>query len=80
MKKNETDKKCREIMEAIVEIANREGLVAFEEDFGGNTLTILVGQKEKSRHTHVGNPDSSFVELVDSLHKTLIGKNGLTWC
>ncbi len=78
-KKNEIDKKCQEIMEVIVELANKEGFIGFEEDFGGNTLTILLGQKDSHRHTHIGSTDSSFAELVDDLHRTLIGKSGLSW-
>lgn len=80
MKKSETDKKCREIIEEMVRVANSKGLIAFEEDFGENTLTILVGTGDQLQHTHIGFPECSFEQLVDSLHNLLIKKAGLNWC
>lgn len=78
-KKSETDKKCREILEKMISLANEKGQIAFEEDFGGNTLTILLGQGNELIHTHVGVPDCSFEVLIDQLHGTLVEGCGLSW-
>lgn len=67
--------KCEAILRRVVEIVNKDGVVAFEDDFGGNTLTVIAGQG----HTHVGVPDGSFELLVENLYNTLHGGPGLSW-
>ncbi len=67
--------KEREIIKAIVEIANDKGSICFAEDWGENTLTIVVG----NAHTHCGCPDSDLNTLIDSLHGTLVEGRGLSW-
>lgn len=49
--KRDTEKKCEAVLRLIVEIANKKGYIGFEEDFGENTLTIVVNEMG---HTHVG--------------------------
>ncbi|QDV78055.1 hypothetical protein K2D_16610 [Planctomycetes bacterium K2D] len=76
----ETNRKCREIIEAIVSRCNESdapGLkLAFDSDWGGNTLTL---HDFKLGHTHVGVPDGSFADLVDILHGTLCRGRGLSY-
>lgn len=74
--KRDTEKKCEAVLRLIVEIANKKGYIGFEEDFGGNTLTIVV---KEMGHTHVGYPDASFEDLVDGLYNSLSGGPGLSW-
>lgn len=75
MAKDETAKKCEAIVRMIVELANEKGIVSFEEDMGGNSLTILVGQA----HTHVGMREAPFEQLVENLYNSLHGGPGLSW-
>ena len=70
-----TKHKCQAIIERIIELTNLGQPVLFHDDFGGHTLTVLVGKS----HTHCGVPDGSFNQLVDSLHATLTGGPGLSW-
>lgn len=75
--KRDTEKKCEALLRLIVELANTKGHVTLEEDFGGNTLTIIVNEMG---HTHVGSPGGSFEDLVDGLYNSLSGGPGLSWC
>jgi len=70
-----TADKCEAVIRRIVELANAGKPVTFEEDWGGNSLTINVG----SGHTHVGYDDAPFDLLVDNLYNTLHGGPGLSW-
>jgi hypothetical protein len=65
----------REIIEKIVQLVNEGHIIRFEEDWGGNTLTLYIDNK----HTHCGVPDGSFETLVESLHDTLVKGRGLTF-
>jgi hypothetical protein len=67
--------KEREILEKILEIANTGKDVGLHQDMGDNTLTVVIGIS----HTHVGCPDGTFDNLIDSLHDCLIGERGLSW-
>lgn len=70
-----TADKCEAIVRKIVELCNEGKPVGFEEDFGGNTLTIFV----EKMHTHVGVPDGDFDLLVDNLYNSMHGGPGLSW-
>lgn len=85
----DTSKKCEEILRAIshectAQFEKREEsesvfppVFVFEPDaWGENTLTVW----KNGSHTHVGVPDGSFEQLVDSLHNLLVNGNGLSWC
>lgn len=80
-----TQEKSEAILKKIVELANAGKTVSFDEDWGGNSLTIHVGDG----HTHVGgvgslddagnHVDSEFDQLVDELYNSLHGGPGLSW-
>lgn len=76
-----TSEKAEAIIKKITEICNKGENVEFEEDFGGNTLTIYIKSPDGSncRHTHMGVPNGSFDILVDNLYNTLHGGPGLSW-
>lgn len=51
-------------------------VIGFDPDvWGANTWTVWAGDN----HTHVGYPDGSFEQLVDSLYDLLCEKKGLSW-
>ena len=70
-----TPEKCEVIIRRIVELANEERPVKFEQDFGGNTLTIYIGDM----HTHCGVPNGAFDLLVDNLYNAVTGGPGLSF-
>jgi len=70
-----TPEKCQAILHKIVELINLGQRVTFEDDFGGNTLTVVVG----AGHTHCGVPDGDFSLLVDNLYDSLHDGPGLSW-
>lgn len=70
-----TPDKCEALIRRMVDLANEKGHVTFEQDFGGNSLTIIVGKD----HTHVGYADAPFDLLVDNLYNSLYGGPGLSW-
>ena len=71
MEDNETDKKCREIIEAIVAKCDdlsgkdKEPKVGFWPDWGGNSMTVSIAGKG---HSHVGEVEADFDALVDNLY------------
>jgi len=75
-----TEEKCESILRLIVEVANKKGYIGFEEDFGGNTLTMVTNQNGHiGSATHIGHPGASFEDLVDGIYNSLVGEPGLTW-
>jgi hypothetical protein len=70
-----TPEKCEAILRKMLEEANDGKPVTLKEDFGGNTLTVCVGQE----HTHVGVPDGDWPLLVDQLYDSLHGGPGMAW-
>jgi hypothetical protein len=76
MKDSERRKKCEAIVRRIAEICNDDGSIMFEDDMGGNSLTIVI---PKRGHTHVGYTDAPFDLLVDNLFNSLHGGPGLSW-
>ena len=60
---------------AILELVNQGHKVAFEEDWGGNSLTLFID----GAHTHCGIPENDFDSLVKSLHGTLVRGSGLSF-
>lgn len=50
----------REILQKILELVNQGHRVSFEEDWGGNSITVFID----NRHSHCGLNDGSFDELV----------------
>lgn len=71
----ETPDKCVAILQRIIELANSGKSVSFEEDWGGNSLTVNVD----GGHNHVGLPDCPFDLFVDNLYNSLHGGPGLSW-
>lgn len=67
--------KPRAIIAKIVELANSGKRVTFEEDFGGNTLTVFID----GQHTHCGCPGAPLSNLIDGLYASLHGGPGLSW-
>jgi uncharacterized protein YuzB (UPF0349 family) len=65
----------REILMKILEMVNKGHRVAFEEDWGGNSITVFVNDC----HTHCGISEGSFDSLVKSLHETLVEGSGLSF-
>lgn len=81
----DTNQKCREIIEAIVDLCNKrmddgkEGwAISFGPDWGGPNLTV---EQPELGHTHVGgfHEEATFDELVDDLHGQLTAGRGLSW-
>jgi hypothetical protein len=70
-----TNDQALAIIRRITEMANAGEPVSFETDWGGNTLTVFVG----NAHTHVGTPDGTEDQLVDQLYELLINGRGLSW-
>jgi hypothetical protein len=64
--------KEREILLKILALINEGKMVAFEDDWGGNTITICVD----NAHTHCGSPDGSFQQMVDDLYLALVQDRG----
>lgn len=67
--------KEREILRKILALVNEGKGVAFEDDWGGNTITICVD----NAHTHCGSPDGSFQQMVDDLCLALVQDRGPSW-
>lgn len=67
--------KEREILKAILHTVNNDMSMTFEEDMGGNTVTII----KDTMHTHCGVPDGSFDDLVNGLYRLLVKGSGLSW-
>ncbi len=72
----DTKAKCEAIVRRIAEICNDAGSITFEEDMGGNSLTIVI---PKRGHTHVGYGDAPFDLLVNNLFNSLTDGPGLSW-
>ena len=71
-----TAQKCEAILKKMLETVNEEKPIRLEADcWGGNTLTIFVGEA----HTHCGVPDGEWEVLVDNLYNSLHGGPGLSW-
>jgi len=70
-----TPEKCEAIIKKIVELANDGKKIAFEEDWGSNSLTIYINEL----HTHAGYSGATFDLLVDNLYNSLHGGSGLSW-
>lgn len=70
-----TQERSEAILKKILEMANNGNKVAFEEDWGGNSLTI----SSNTAHTHVGDQDGSWESLVEGLYRSLIEGGGLSW-
>jgi hypothetical protein len=78
-----TDEKSAAILRKVVEVCNTRAdedptgaVVSFGPDWGGNALTVSIGEK----HTHVGQSDGSFENLVDRLYKCLVEERpGMSW-
>jgi hypothetical protein len=67
--------KEREILRKILDLVNTEHTVSFEEDLGGNTITIYLDDM----HTHCGVPNGDFDTLIKNLYELLINNRGLSW-
>lgn len=74
-----TAQKCEAILQKMLERANKGEAVTLERDFGGNTLTIYLGEPTAVSHTHCGVPDGEWEVLVDNLYNSLHGGPGLSW-
>lgn len=72
-----TQQKSEAILKRIVElnqdINDRTGIL-FSPDWSGNSLTVAF----KDGHTHCGNPEGNFKQLIDSLHDMLCENKGLS--
>jgi hypothetical protein len=68
---------AREIIQQILKLVNKGHTVSFEEDWGGNTITVFIDDK----HSHCGVPDEdfSFEQLVYQLHELLLNGRGLSF-
>ena len=70
-----TADKCEQIVRRILDLANQQKTVGFEDDWGGNSVTLF----EDGVHTHVGAPAMSWPEFVDALHAQLCHGRGLSF-
>lgn len=66
---------CKDILKAIIDSVNSGEPLTFDEDMGDNTITIAT----RKAHTHCGNPEATFDELIDSMHDLLVKGKGLSW-
>lgn len=76
-----TNEKCKAIIEKIIAMSNeipshKTPVISFAPDWGGNSLTICV---EGKGHTHCGDPNASFDQLVEELHMLLCEGKGLSF-
>lgn len=72
-----TQQKCVKILKRIVELnqdINDKTGILFTPDWAGNSLTVEF----KGGHTHCGNPEGNFKQLIDSLYNMLCEKKGLS--
>lgn len=70
-----TEEKCVAIVKRMLELANESKPVTIEEDWGGHSATVKVG----NAHTHVGWTDVTFDAYVESLYNALHGGPGLSF-
>ena len=74
----DTKQKCFSIFKKIVElnqdINDRQG-ISFTPDWAGNSLTI----EAKGLHSHCGDPDGDFDQLINSLYNLLCKGKGLSF-
>lgn len=75
-----TAEKCEEVLKKVLVLVNeddnRERRVAFEADWGGNSLTVYVDDA----HSHCGDPHDSWETLVNNLYGLLCQGQGLGFC
>lgn len=72
-----TQQKCVKILKRIVELnqdINDQTCVKFTPDWSNNSLTVEF----KGGHTHCGNPEGNFKQLIDSLYNMLCENKGLS--
>ncbi len=74
-----TPERAEAILRKIVELCNDNRTIGFEDDMGGDSLTIIVRHENSIGHTHVGCPGESFDMLVENLYNALHGGPGLSW-
>lgn len=63
------------IIRQILALVNRGSVVSFEEDWGDNTITVVMDHV----HSHCGVPDGDFATLVSSLYELLVNGRGLSF-
>lgn len=68
--------KEREVLLKILELANAGSPVTISEDWGGGSATVEIGGRG---HSHVGVPDGSEDQFIDSLHAMLCEGRGLSF-
>lgn len=67
--------KAEAVLQRIVDLSNEGKKVYFEADFGGNTLTVAVGDL----HSHCGVPKGTLELLINNLYNLLIEGSHLSW-
>lgn len=73
-----TAEKCEAVIKDIHDYVQQNEAHSFTiiaDLFGVNTLTIYKGDD----HTHVGNPDGTWDQLIDNLYDQLVKGKGLSW-
>lgn len=65
--------KGRRIIQEIVNSVNQGHTVKFEEDWGGNSVTVYIDD----RHTHCGLGEGSFDLLISDLYDLFVENQGL---
>jgi len=75
MKDNKTCSDAIAVIEAIRDLCNEGNKVMFEEDWGGDTMTVWINQS----HTHVGVKEEGIELLIENLKNALIGGPGLSF-
>ena len=71
----ENEMRALEVVQRIVDLTNTNHAVSFEKDWGGNSLTVVIGDF----HTHVGLPEADFDQLLDELHAVVVEGGGLSF-
>lgn len=63
------------ILQTILNLVNQGHVVSFTEDWGGNSITLIID----NQHTHCGYAEGDFETLTTSLHNTLVKGCGLSF-
>jgi hypothetical protein len=69
--------KCLAIVIAVRDLCADDGGIRFSPDWGGNSVTVEIAGRGQG-HTHVGDPDFTDKQFVDSLYDLLVKGRGLS--
>lgn len=73
--------KALAVIRSIRDLVNHGKVVQFEEDWGGNSMTVYIIDRANgtASHTHCGIDECPEKQLIDALHGAFCGGPGLSW-